>query len=318
LAVYTPLTLADASRVTEAHGLSETTHITPIPAGSVNTNYFVEGAFGKLFLRIYEEQDESGVAYEWALLDHLSSRSVPLPRRTPGTAPGEVRVAGKPTALFEVVGGQELCHRLIEAAHLEAVGVALATIHRAGADFAWKKPGRFERRNILERLDVADRAARPELVAPVRKLRATLGELEQAPARDLPRGVIHGDLFRDNVRFEGTRIAAVLDWESASDGVFLYDLVVVFLAWCYGDSFELELARALFSSYERVRPLEPAEWEALYDVAREAAVRFSATRITDFHLRGGEGRVMRDYGRFVARLEEIEALGPEGLRRALS
>jgi homoserine kinase type II len=318
LAVYTSLSLADASRVTEAHGLGQATRITPIPAGSVNTNYFVEGTFGKLFLRIYEEQDESGVAYEWALLDHLAGHGVPLPRRTPGTTPGEIRVAGKPTALFEVVGGEELCHRLIGTAHLAAVGETLAGIHRAGEDFAWKKPGRFERKNVLERLDAADRAARPELLAPVEKLRATLSELERSPARELPRGVIHGDLFRDNVRFEGSRIAAVLDWESASDGIWLYDLVVVFLAWCYGDDFELELARALFASYERVRPLEPVEWDALYDVAREAAVRFSATRITDFHLRGGEGRVMRDYRRFVARLEAIEAMGPEGLRRALA
>jgi homoserine kinase type II len=317
VAVYTSLSLTDASRVTEAHGLGEATRLTPIAAGSVNTNYFVEGDFGKLFLRVYEEQDESGVAYEWALLDHLATRGVALPKRAPGSEPGQVRIEGKPTALFEVVGGVELCHRLVEPAHMESVGEVLATIHLAGREFEWIKPGRFRRENIVERLDLAARAALPELDEPLARLRATLARLERSPAREVPRGVIHGDLFRDNVRFDGTRVAAVLDWESASDGVLLYDLAVVLLAWCYGDAFDFALARAFVSAYERVRPLERVEWDALFDVAIEAAVRFSATRITDFHLRSGEGRVMKDYRRFLARLDALEEMGAEGLLAAL-
>lgn len=318
MAVYTSISLADASRITQAHGLGAATALMPIAAGSVNTNYFVHGPFGKLFLRVYEEQEAQGVEYEWALLDHLDARGIPLPRRVRGPQPGEVRVAGKPTALFEVVGGEELCFRLVEPRHLASVGDVLARIHLAGRDFPWRRAGRFQRKNIAERLDDAARANRPELEAPIHELRATLARLEATPERPLPRGVIHGDLFRDNVRFEGTEIAAVLDWESASDGVLLYDLVVVFLAWCYGDDLDFERGRALFDAYQAVRPLEAVEWEALFDVAVEAAVRFSATRITDFHLRGDDGsRVMKDYRRFLARLAALEALGPEGLRSKL-
>src|SRR5690606_15437384 len=245
LAVYTSLSLEDASRVTEAHGLGPAARLTPIAAGSVNTNYFVDGEFGRLFLRVYEEQDAQGVEYEWALLDHLGERGVPLPKRVPGSRPGEIRVEGKPTALFEVVGGEELCHRLVCAGHLTALGETLATIHEAGRAFPWKRPGRFERKNVEERLDLAEREGRPELEGPIQKLRSALARLDAAPARELPRGVIHGDLFRDNVRFGDEHVEAVLDWESASDGVLLYDLVVVFLAWCYGDAFDFELARAL-------------------------------------------------------------------------
>jgi homoserine kinase type II len=123
-------------------------------------------------------------------------------------------------------------------------------------------------------------------------------------------------MFRDNVLFEGSRITAIIDWESACDNALLYDLAVVLLAWCWGDALDVSLARALVESYRAERPLEEIEIASFAQVAGLAAVRFSATRITDFHLRGGDG-VKKDYRRFLARLQALEALDPVAIRDTL-
>ena len=310
MAVFTELTLSDASSVTEAHGLGPTTSLEPIAAGSVNTNYFAVGDFGKRFLRVYEEQDASGVAYEWALLEHLETAGIPVPRRVRGPGPGVVLVAGKPTALFELVHGRELKQREVTERAASEVGRALGRTHRAVADYGWRREGRFRRSDLRTRLDYAESQSRPELFEPIATLRRVLDELDRDEPVGLPTGVTHGDLFRDNVRFEGDSIAALIDWESAADSVLLYDLAVTMLAWCYGDAFEWDLARAMVRAYDAERPLTDAEWLAFRFHARAASARFATTRITDFHLRsGGVGeRTHRDFRRFLARLDAVSSL----------
>jgi homoserine kinase type II len=279
-----------------------------VPAGSVNSNFFLDTARGRVFARIYEEQEVDGVEYEWALLDHLAAAGLPVPRRVEGPAPGEVRVSGKPTALFEVLGGEEICQAMVDEAHAEAVGRLVARAHRAAADFSRRRAGRFTLADVRRRLEGVRALDRPELREAVGRLFETLDEVEAAWDPSLPSGVIHGDLFRDNVRWEGHRIVGALDWESASDGLYVYDLAVTLLAWCYGDALDWRLARALTRGYERARPLEPAERAFLRTALSAAAARFTVTRITDYHLREGQAQVKKDWRRFEARLRAVRAL----------
>ena len=319
MAVYTSLSPEDASRITNAHALGPCLHITPVSAGSVNSNFFLVSEGGRHFLRIYEEQGTDGVEYEWQLLDFLGRAGVAVPKRVTGTLPGQICVAGKPTALFEVVTGQDICGGLFDTARAQRVGATLAEIHQAGRAFPVRRESRFRRDTLPQRLDVAEGHGRPELVEPIATLRAMCAEVDGGYPTNLPRGVIHGDMFRDNVFWEGTRVSAVIDWESASDGDLLYDLAVVFLAWCYGDDFRWEEARALFAGYTGIRPLEPSEVAALRTLCLAGAARFSTTRILDFHLRsGGVGeRVMKDYRRFLARASTLAALTNDQLASRL-
>jgi homoserine kinase type II len=147
---------------------------------------------------------------------------------------------------------------------------------------------------------------------PIVRIRTILDDLAENRDRALPAGLVHGDLFRDNVLWTGDRVAALLDFESAFRGPLAYDLAVLVLSWCYADAFEPDLARAMVRSYESVRPLEPIEKRALYTEMRFGALRFTITRITDYSMRGGEGRVMKDWRRFLARLDALEAMGQSG------
>lgn len=312
MAVLTPLSLEDAKRIADAHGVV-CTGLKPIAAGSVNSNFVLEGA--PAFLRIYEEQHVDGVAYEWALLDQLRASGIPTPERLGAVAPGEVRVGDKCTAVFAWSAGEMSCQHGVSTTRAHALGRIVAQAHQAVAGFGWRRAGRFTRADIGLRMQSIPRDA--ELAPVLERLERTRAEVDAHWPTGLPSGPVHGDLFRDNLLWEGDEVSAVIDWESASDHFFAYDLAVTMLAWCMGDVLDWELARALFDGYQAQRALTSQEWSSLHVLARSAALRFSVTRITDFHLREGGDGVQKDYRRFIARLDALESLQPEEFRQLL-
>ncbi|MGB0679932.1 MAG: homoserine kinase [Polyangiales bacterium] len=308
MAVYTALSEAAAAQIAAAHRLGALQHIEAVPAGSVNSNYMLHTDRGR-FLRIYEEQQLDGVRYEWRLLAHLQAAALPVPARVLGPEAGVLQVAGKPVAVFQCMPGEELCQASVTTVHLAQLGAALARVHRVGREFLPQRPSRFAFDSLTPRLaDVASRGG-PALAGVHRSLcehHADLGRL-CLPAGDT---TIHGDLFRDNVRWQEDAIVGILDWESASWGRASYDLMTTLLAWCYGDDFDWTLAQALVGAYRREMPLNKAQVDCLHADACQAALRFTVTRITDFTLRTSSApRVIKDHRRFLARLERLRAMG---------
>ncbi len=314
---FTELGLADAQRIVLAHGLGAARDVVPISAGTVNSNYFVDTASGRYFVRLYEQQEVEGVAYEWALVDFLAEAGVPLPARLKGPGPGELRVGGKPVVVYAQVVGEDLCQKRVDAVRVRAVGGALARAARVGRAFPIVRAGRFGLPDVARLLAQAELSDRAELAAPIHTLRSLHAELVDKLPTELPTGVIHGDLFRDNVLWQGDRLMALLDWESASDGVLVYDLAVTILAWCCGDTLDWDLARALVDGYRQERELEVAEWEALWWQLRAACLRFATTRMIDVYLRGTYRAGYKDFGRFLMRLDVIERSDAQQLAQRL-
>lgn len=325
LAILTPLSPVEARAFLADYDgqVAETlSEIVGVPAGTVNSSFALELASGRRFLRIYEEQDREGAIAEAGLLAHLAAGGVatppPLARRD-GSYVGAIH--GKPAVLFPWRDGTMRCLRGVTAEDTIRVGRALARVHLAGAG-ATAREGRFRPRDLMHRLDRIERCGEPTLAAEGAKLRAKLAEAVGARDSGLSQGVIHGDLFRDNVLWdEGGEIAALLDFESASHGPFAFDLMVTILAWCFRDTLETSLARAMAKGYQRERPLEAREVAGLYAEAKLAAIRFTITRITDDAMRAIERKVPprrdKDWRRFAARLAAIESLGQKGLSGAL-
>ena len=322
MAMLTPLPLEAAQGLGVRYGL-EVVDVTPILAGSVNSNFRLGIAGGKrVFLRIYEEQNAEAARGEARLLDHLATRGVPTPRparRTDLAHPAFIADhAGKPVAVFPWCEGEALCQRGVDAGSARSVGAALARVHVAGASFEGASPSRFGAPELARRLRRLESIALPvDLQQAVARLAERLPALAARTASS-EIGVIHGDLFRDNVLWSGGSISALLDFESASSGSAAFDLAVTMLSWCFGDGFDEDLARAMAEGYASVRPLDTAERRAFFDEARFAALRFSITRITDFELRPAGTGIHKDYRRFVARLDAIERLGPEGVDALLA
>jgi homoserine kinase type II len=304
MAKLTPLTLAEA-REALAGWPFEVRDIEPFEGGSVNSNFRLETATGdRFFVRVYEEQDRTGAERELDLLEGLSRAGVPTPvaeRRQDGARLAEHR--GKPVAVFRWIDGEILCQKRVTERHANEVGRALARVHLAPVKLA--HAGRFTLEHLRERLDVA--TAGEAFAEPVRFIRDALERYTERRDASLPTGVIHGDLFRDNVLWSGDQIVALLDFESASNGPFVYDLMVTVLAWCYGDAFDIDLCGALVSGYQSLRPLSERERAALQVEAALGALRFATTRITDYSLRAPPGTPpLRDYRRFLQRLSAIE------------
>jgi homoserine kinase type II len=318
MATYTALELAQAREVGAQFGL-RVGAVVAVPAGSVNSNYrLVLEDKTLLFARIYEEQDRTGAEGEARLLDHLAANAVATPRPLPRsdgagfTAMLDTERGPRAMALFPWRDGEILCQARITPEVAEKVGRKLAEVHRAGATFPEARPGRFRVADLKVRLERIATAEERDLAAMAPLLLDRLSRAERARDPDLPHGLIHGDLFRDNVLWQGGEPVALLDFESACDGSWAYDLMVTALAWCYGSNLDEMLVRAMFRGYASERRPTPAERAALSNEGRIGALRFTITRITDFEMRRGLGdRVMKDYKRFFARHERLVELGDE-------
>ena len=294
-----------------------------IPTGTVNSSFALDlAAGGRIFLRVYEEQDRTGALAEAALLSHLAGRNVATPSPVPRKDGGLVgELAGKPAALFPWREGTSRCLARVSAADTRRVGRALAEVHLAGAG-ATLRAGRFRPEDLEARLARIARYPEPSLAALGPPLQSKLSDIVKRQDPSLPRGLAHGDLFSDNVLWgDDGEIRALLDFESACEGAFAFDLMVTILAWCFRDSFEPALTRAMVAGYQELRPLSDAEARGLHAEGCFAALRFTVTRITDNAIRSHElgvpPRRDKDWRRFAARHAALESMGEPGLRALL-
>jgi homoserine kinase type II len=310
MGLFTPLPLSEARRLGAEFGL-DVAAVESLSAGSVNSNYRLTDASGtRYFARAYEEQGQKGAEAELRLLIELSSVGVPVPvprARAEGGHVGEL--AGKPFAVYPWVDGEVVCQARVTEAHMDAIGTALGRIHAATPRVTPLSGGRFRPEDLRGRL-ARIRAESPSHAADADLIESRLDVYVPKRDRGLPAGVIHGDLFRDNTLFVRgtTRIASLVDFESASQGCFAFDMMVTLLAWCYGDAFREDLVNAFLSAYSAVRPVTAQERDALPIEGAIACLRFATTRITDFAMRTPPGQTPgRDYRRFLGRLAAIEA-----------
>ncbi|HEU5076952.1 MAG TPA: homoserine kinase, partial [Polyangiaceae bacterium] len=256
MALLTQLSLANARKLLEDYGLG-LAEIEPLAAGSVNSNFRVVTESGeRYFARIYEEQNHQGALAELQIVSELERARVPVAKAVP-RLDGELvhEIHGKPFALYPWLDGEILCQGRVDVGAARAVGAALGRLHQCGDRFSSLGSGRYGPVECAARLDLVEARGDADLRAAARFVRQKYAEYLPRRSSDLPQGLIHSDLFRDNVLWRGGEILALIDFESASKGPYLYDLMVTLLAWCYSDHLEQELATALLNGYAGVRSL---------------------------------------------------------------
>lgn len=323
MAILTPLDLEAARALGHEYGL-EVSAIEGLMAGSVNSNFALSTSTGRFFLRVVEEQGVAGAAREARLLALLARRGVPTPEPLPRTIGGGHTAShvGKPVVVFPFVEGSSLRQRDVTPASIRVVGAAIARVHAVGASLSSAElddvagASRFDVGAMIQRLDGLPVELADDVRSTRDRLRAFFESVEARPAPS-EMGLIHGDLFRDNVLFRGPELVALLDFESASQGSLAFDVMVTALAWCFGDELDPTLVHALFDGYSSVRALGPEHAEVLLAEGRLACARFTTTRITDFELRPRGVGVYKDFRRFVRRMDALERLGARGLAALL-
>jgi homoserine kinase type II len=218
-----------------------------------------------------------------ALMEHLASRGITCPQPVKNRERGVLgSIAGRPAAIVTFLDG--LWIRRPNPGHCAAVGEALARLHLAGKDFPNKRANALSIeswRALYAQAKERGDSVRPGLCAEIAK---ELDALDKSWPRDLPDGVIHADLFPDNVFFLGDRLSGLIDFYFACTDTLAYDVAVCLNAWCFepDHSYNVTKGRALLRSYANVRALSAAERAALPMLARGAAMRFLLTRLVDW------------------------------------
>lgn len=284
MAVYTEVTDDELAALIADYGLGELLSYKGIAEGVENTNFMVHTTKGAYILTLYERRvDAADLPFFLGLLEHLHARGISCPQPVRNRA-GDVltAVAGRSAAVVTFLEG--VWPRHPRESHCQAVGRALAELHLAGDGFALERPnalGLEGWHDLYERF-----ASRADEIAPGlgTLIAHELAFLDRAWPKDLPSGVIHADLFPDNVFFIGDKLSGLIDFYFACNDAWAYDLAICLNAWCFEPdvSFSAAKARALLSGYQTLRPLTEAEQAAFPVLARGAALRFLLTRAYDW------------------------------------
>ncbi|CAD7026304.1 homoserine kinase [Pseudorhizobium endolithicum] len=284
MAVYTDITEDDLKDFLTQYDVGELTSYKGIAEGVENSNFLLHTSREPLILTLYEKRvEKADLPFFLGLMQHLAARGLscplPLPRKD-GALLGEL--SGRPAALISFLEGMWL--RKPEARHCREVGQALARMHLAGEGFALKRPNALSLEGWKSLWQKS--AARADEVEPGlrEEIGAELAFLEGQWPQDLPAGVIHADLFQDNVFFLGDELSGLIDFYFACNDMFAYDVSICLNAWCFekDGAYNLTKGMALLEGYDAVRPLLPQERQALPVLCRGSAVRFFLTRLYDW------------------------------------
>jgi homoserine kinase type II len=325
MAVYTALGKDALDALVDDYGLGRLDAVAGVPSGSVNTNYVVDTARGRHLVRIDEVKGELDVKRELDLLLFLRRQGFPCPQPLADRKGRYYReLDRKCVSVFRWIDGRALGVDRLSPARLEPVGRLLASLHNLGRHY---KKG-IENRFGYERIADIYASVRTRLPSYFRRIVRTLDDeveyLRHYLELKLPRGIIHGDLFADNLLFKGDKPVAMLDFEAAARGRFVFDLATAVNALCFDrDQYHLKRFEALMGGYEALRPLSLAEWDAFPNELRLSALRFTVTRLRDFHLHPVEegARVDKDFREFYERLRILRREregGMEGLLMAMA
>ena len=287
MAVYTEVSDEELIAFVAGYEIGAVTSCKGIAEGVENSNYLLTTEAGFFVLTLYEKRvNEDDLPFFLGLMGHLAAKGIPCPtplEDTTGSALGTL--CGRRAAIISFLDG--MWPRRITADHCAALGAAMARFHLAGTDFHIKRPNALSVdswRDLLASCGVRADDVKPGLVA---FLTRELDQLEAGwPTENapLPGGVIHADLFPDNVFFKGGELSGLIDFYFACNDIFAYDVAICLNAWCFetDGSFNVTKARRMLTSYRKVRDFSQAELEVLPLLARGSAMRFLLTRLYDW------------------------------------
>ncbi|MBX4336131.1 homoserine kinase [Bartonella raoultii] len=284
MAVYTNIHPNDLKAFLTRYSIGSLLSYQGIEEGIENSNFILYTTEGKFILTLYEKRiAKDDLPFFCSLMQHLKQRGIPCPQpviQNNGMMIGEL--AGRPAAIITFLEGVWIRHP--NRYHCGEVGTNLAQLHLAGQDFT------LSRKNTLSIADWkllwerCQTKKEPLFQKFEKKINTELFFLEKNWPSNLPTGIIHADLFNDNVFFLNQQLSGIIDFYFSCNDFFAYDLAICLNAWCFEPdySYNLMKARALLESYQKVRPLISLEVKAFVLLARGASLRFLLTRLYDW------------------------------------
>ena len=291
MSVFTSVSIPELQAWLQDYAIGELVELKGISSGITNTNYFVTtksggGHHNRYVLTLFEHNTLEELPYFIDLMSHLAAHGIPCPKPITDKAGGGLHMLnGKPAALISCLNGRDIESPNIT--QCAAVGSVLAKMHLVGQSFEAEFPHHdsHNQRGMGWRLQTAAQVMSNLSDADKLLLEKTLAFQAELNTAQLPMGVIHADLFRDNVLFDGNEIGGLIDFYYACHDVLAYDLAIAVNDWCVkaDGSFDAPRLDAMFNAYQAVRPFTPAEHSAWSAMLRIAALRFWLSRLYDYY-----------------------------------
>lgn len=284
MAVYTEVDDQDLADFVAGYDIGGVLSCKGIAEGVENTNYLLQTESGRYILTLYEKRvAPRDLPFFLGLMEHLAAGGIacPVPVKTRGgNALGQLM--DRPAAMVTFLDG--VWPRRPKPGHTRALGTAMAQMHLAGADFELTRANALDVGSWRGLFEQSGTRANEVMAGLYDEIAFELDDLEADWPRDLPQGIIHADLFPDNVFFLGTRLSGIIDFYFSCQEALAYDLAICLNAWCFEkrNEFNITKARNLIAAYHAVRPLDTSELAALPLLARGAAIRFLLTRLYDW------------------------------------
>src|SRR6185295_4865851 len=287
MAVYTDVSDEELEAFIGSYAIGALTSFKGIAEGVENSNYLVHTEGGRYILTLYEKRvRREDLPYFLGLMQHLSARRISCPLPVKDRSGSTLKeLAGRPAALITFLEGLWVRRPNIE--HCQGLGEALAHFHLAGTDFPMFRANSLSLpgwRALFDTIGVAADEVVPGLAA---MIEMELCHLDKNWPTELPEGVIHADLFPDNVFFLNDKVSGLIDFYFACNDMLAYDVAVCVNAWCFESdgSYNVTKARSLIGAYQKARALSAEERKALPILLRGGALRFLLTRLHDWIFR---------------------------------
>ncbi|MCK5165695.1 MAG: homoserine kinase [Rhodospirillaceae bacterium] len=319
MAVYTEVSDGDLAEFVKLYGIGEVLSCKGIAEGVENSNFLLSTDKGSFILTLYEKRVNPGdLPFFLGLMEHLADRGVKCPMPV-HALDGEAlkTLSGRPAAIITFLSG--LWPRSIQAFHCAELGTALAEMHVAGSDFKIERKNSLSVNNWRALLDSCNGRGEEIMPGITKVLETELTFLEKNWPTNIPAGVIHADLFPDNVFFQAEKLTGLIDYYFACNDFFAYDVAICLNAWCFETdlSFNITKAKRMLSSYRKVRDFSAEELAALPLLARGSALRFLLTRLYDWlNTPSGAMVTPKDPKEYLARLrfhQSVKGPGAYGL-----
>lgn len=294
MAVYTEVSDEELEAFVAQYDIGEVESCKGIAEGVENSNYLLQTDRGSFILTLYEKRvARDDLPFFLGLMDHLAAQDFPCPTPIHGRDGEALRdLCGRPAAIISFLAG--MWPRRIQPSHCRDLGAAAAAFHLAADGFSLSRPNALSLSG-WQKL-AAQTKTRADEVSPgmAALIHDEMAYLDTAWPSGLPAGIIHADLFPDNVFFLHESLSGIIDFYFACNDFLAYELAVCLNAWCFendGD-FNITKARNLIEGYHKVRTLSDEEIAALPLLARGSALRFLLTRLYDW-LNHPEGALVK-------------------------
>lgn len=286
MAVYTQVSFCDLESFLSWYGITDVVVFKGISEGVENSNYFLQTPDARFILTLFEKRvDPHDLPYFLGLMGHLHQKGIVCPQPLVAKDGLVLRdLCNRKACLTTFLDGKSV--QKIRPEHCEELGRMLARIHLAASDYAGYRSNALSVKGWEELLSKIAERANTVAAGLYEEISQTLYEIKKNFPTDLPKGVIHADLFPDNVFFEQDKLSGVIDFYFACNDFFAYELAICLNAWCFdtnnGWRFNQKKAECLWKGYQSIRPLTDREKQFLPVLAQGSALRFLLTRTYDW------------------------------------